>query len=118
MTEDADWREWPQDADGDVLRSLEAGGFDFSKPALIDFNVDFGSWPPPAAAIQAICKDYPSATMHEPNEHGGGYVQFQVYALVTYELVTGVQSDMSEVMAGFGGECCSWGVLYDPSAAG
>jgi len=59
---------WPTDADGDVLRRLQNGGFDFSKPTLIDFNV-------------------------------------------TYELVMNVQSEVTELMAPFRGECSSWGVL-------
>lgn len=27
---------WPADADGDVLRRLQSGGFDFSEPCTID----------------------------------------------------------------------------------
>lgn len=30
---------WPDDADGDVLRRMQRTGFDFSKPCLIDCNV-------------------------------------------------------------------------------
>lgn len=35
---------WPNDADGGVLRRLQADGFDFSRPCVIDCNVDFEQW--------------------------------------------------------------------------
>jgi len=35
--------QWPDDADGDVLRRMKARGFDFNQPCLVDFNVDFDS---------------------------------------------------------------------------
>jgi hypothetical protein len=50
---------WPTDVDGDVLREIEAGGFDFSKPTLIDFNVDFETWPPPKNAVDVLAQDFP-----------------------------------------------------------
>ena len=32
--------DWPNDADGDVLRRMKESGFDFSKIHSIDFNID------------------------------------------------------------------------------
>jgi hypothetical protein len=106
---------WPADVDGDVLRSLEEGGFDFASPALIDFNVDFQHWPPARAAIEALARHYPGLEVHDPEgEEEVGYLQFQVYALVTYELVMNIQSEVTELMAPFRGECSSWGLLVTP----
>jgi hypothetical protein len=101
---------WPNDADGDVLRRLEADGFDFSKPRLIDFNVDFETWPPAAEAVRLLACEYPSAALVAPDEHGEGYIEFQVHAIPSYELVTGVQDNVSKLMAPFHGVCNSWGV--------
>jgi len=106
---------WPGDADGDVLRRLQNGGFDFSTPTLIDFNVDFQNWPPPPAAVSVLSRHYPSLKVYEPDGEYGGYLKFQVYALVTYELVTNIQSEVTELMAPFQGECSSWGVLVTPT---
>jgi len=102
---------WPTDADGDVLRALQDGGFDFSKPTLIDFNVDFQNRPPPPAALNVLSRHYPSLEICEPDGEADGYLLFQVYALVTYELVMNVQSEVTELMAPFQGECSSWGVF-------
>ena len=102
---------WPSDAGGDVLRRLEQSGFEFSQSILIDFNVDFQSWPPPAAAIAAISRRYPSVRAHEPDGEFAGYLQFQVFARVTHELVTNIQHEVTDLMSPFDGECSSWGVL-------
>lgn len=105
--------QWPDDADGDVLRGMEEDGFDFSRQHAIDFNVDFESWPPMPQAIAILKRHYPSATIQEPEDDGAGYVQFQVTALVSYDLVMKVQRDVSTLMADFGGRCESWGVMQE-----
>ena len=102
---------WPTDADGDVLRRLQEGGFDFSKPCLIDFNVDFSEWPPSQQAVRLLSGTYPSVKVYEPDGDGAGYIQFQIYAPLTYELVMRIQATTTELMAPFNGECVSWGVF-------
>jgi hypothetical protein len=37
---------WLADPDGDALLRLAEDGFDFSKPGLVEFSVEFRSWPP------------------------------------------------------------------------
>ena len=103
-------RPWPDDADGDVLRRLEARGFDFSERCLVDFNVDFASWPAPPVAMATLEHLFPSSKAY-PSAEGGGYVQFQIYGTLTYELVVTMQRIVSAEMAKFGGICESWGVL-------
>lgn len=104
---------WPSDADGDVFRRLERSGIDFSKPIVIDFNVDFEVWPPKEEAVALIRRSYPNATVHEPCGEDQGYVRFQVHAPVSYDLVMWVQREISNLLAEFGGRCESWGVLQD-----
>ncbi len=106
---------WPNDADGDVLRRLQESGFDLSKATLIDFNVDFQIWPPPTEAVALLSREYPSLKLYPPDDNGDGYLQFQVYALASYELVMNVQSHVTELMAPFKGECDSWGILQEPA---
>jgi hypothetical protein len=104
---------WPDDADGAVLRRLEESGFDFSKPCLIHFEVDFETWPPAPAAVSLLSREYPSATLNEPDGDDEGYIDFQVYAIPSYSLVTGVQQYVTDLMAPFHGECLAWGVWQE-----
>lgn len=104
----------PSDADGDALQPLEQSGFDFSKSTLIDGNVDFQSWPPPAAAIAALSRHYPSVRAYEPVGEFAAYLQFQVFARVTDELVTDIQQEIADLMSPYDGECSSWGVILSP----
>ena len=103
--------DWPSDADGDVFRRLFANGFDFSKPHSVDYNVDFNVWPPAKAAINQLESMFGSIKIYEPDEHGDGYIQFQIIAPVTYETVTTIQRTVSAAMEPFGGICDSWGVM-------
>ena len=105
--------DWPNDVDGDVLRRMEESGFDFSKSHEIDFNVDFDRWPPMPEALALIRLRYPNTVVHEPFGEDRGYVQFQVHARVTYDLVMRIQRETSALMADFGGYCQSWGVMQD-----
>jgi hypothetical protein len=108
---EGDLERWPIDVDGDALLRLAEDGFDFSKPCLIEFTVDFRSWPPHRDAMKRLSREYPSAAVCATDEDHDGYLEFQVYALVTYELVTNIQSYVTEVMAPYHGVCSSWGVL-------
>lgn len=99
------------DPDGDALLRLAENGFDFSKPGLVEFSVDFRSWPPPRGAMACLSRDYPSASVCVTDDDRDGYLEFQVYALVSYELVTNIQSYVTEMMAPYQGVCSSWGVV-------
>ena len=104
--------DWPDDDDGDVLRNLAAASFDFAKPRSVDYNVDFESWPPPKEALDILRSMYGELGLYPSDEHGDGYVQFQIVDLVSYEGVTSVQRRTSAAMQPFGGICESWGVLH------
>jgi Regulator of ribonuclease activity B len=102
---------WPVDADGDVLRRLQAQGFNFSEPHTIDFNVEFRQWPPTHEALKLLRTRYPNLEVVEPDADSPGYVSFQVLGQVSYEHITSVQRSISSLVANFGGACESWGVL-------
>ena len=105
---------WPSDADGAALRSLEVGGFDFSKPALVEFEVDFESWPPCPEALRLMAREYPSVTVCTTGDERMGYLEFQVYALVSYELVGNVRGYVAELLYPYRGTCSSWRVQGTP----
>lgn len=100
---------WPIDADGDVFRSLQESGFDFSTVALIDFNVDVPNADAMADAMDAAVDAYPDAAMREEDT----YFVVQLEARLTYELVIETQKKLTALAAPFGGKCDSWGVLSD-----
>lgn len=108
---------WPNDEDGDVLRRLEESGFNFDKEVEIDFNIDFNHWPLTNEEKEKIKSLYPGALFYDPDEDDieegnlTGYVQFQLIAKLTYELVMGTQKKATEQMKQFGGWCESWGVM-------
>ena len=108
---------WPNDADGDVFRRLEAHGFDFGKPHTVDYNVDFDHWPPDSEALEVLRRQYGSVEVYEPDGDYSGYVQFRVCGPVTYESVTDVQRRTTAAMQPHGGVCESWGVLQEPPAS-
>lgn len=107
-----DSESWPSDADGDVLRRLQASDFDFGLEYNIDFNVDFESWPPPSSFLEQLRATYPSAQAIDPDQNDNGYVRFVVRSRITYQLVKFVQQSVSQMAAPFGGVCESWGVLH------
>ncbi len=103
---------FPDDADGDVLKRLDESGFDFSKPTTIDFNVDFDSWPPHPDAIAKLREFAVSIQINEPDGEYSGYILFNIHQVLSYELVTEIQEKFTTLMADYGGVCESWGVLH------
>lgn len=103
--------DWPNNADGDVFRRLKDAGLEFSKPYKIDFNVDFVSWPPKPEAMAMLSAWFSSAKIVEPHADHPGYAEFQVFEILSYEMIVGIQMRVSKAMKPFGGVCESWGVL-------
>lgn len=105
---------WPKDADGDVLRRMKQSGFNFDKEVAIDFAIEFEQWPLDETVIQALKRHCPSFDLVAPaSSSEKGFAQFQVFGLVTYELVTTTQANANQEFRQFGGICESWGVLQD-----
>lgn len=99
---------WPEDADGDVFRSLAEDGFDFSVETLIEFNVELGDPDTTSAAIDAALGVYPDAAIGLEDD----YFIVQLQALLTYDLVITVQQKLTAATETFGGSCDSWSVMH------
>jgi Regulator of ribonuclease activity B len=104
---------WPYDAHGDGLRKLHADGFDFSKRVLIDFKVFFEVRPHKDAMVR-LSQEYPSVAWCGIDDESAGYLEFQVYALLSYDLVNNTTSYVTELMSPYRGACLSWGVDFEP----
>ena len=110
---------WLADPVGEALLKLAEDGFDFSKPGLVEFIVNFRNWPPPRGAMACLSRAYPSASVCVTDDDRDGYLEFQVYALVSFELVTNIQSYVTELMSPYRGICSSWDVVRSsPSLEG
>ena len=104
---------WPAGADGDVFRRLAQAGFDFDRTYAIDFNIDFEAWPPPPALVVHLRRNYPQLEGVEPDGDSPGYLHVVVRDKLTYQLVTFIQTAISELVRPYGGVCESWGVLHE-----
>ena len=108
---------WPDDADGDLLRMLEEKGFDFDNEVTIDFEIDFDHWPLSKKEIDAITRCYPGCEFNDPDEEDiaagevNGTVNLQINSKVTYEFIVKTQEEITNSVKQYGGWCESWGVL-------
>jgi hypothetical protein len=111
--------DWSNDVDGEVLSGLEADHFDFSKEYHVEFNVDFEEWPPAEEAVRLLKSKYAEIEIVDPEEgeleedRCNGYLTFQIKNRVTYEFVTQIQKEVTDLMRSFGGWCESWGVMEE-----
>jgi len=105
---------WPNDADGDVLRRLQDDGFDFSASHEVDYMVDFDPWPPAPAALAKLEALYGKVELHAPDQDDDGYAEVKLQGKLSYETVVGTQRAISDAMQPYGGYCNSWGVMHEP----
>jgi hypothetical protein len=96
---------WPNDADGDVMRRLQSNGFSFDREAEIDFNIDFDQWPPDPSVIDILQNELPSAKVSVQDD----YILVQLRAWLTYPFVIKMQAELTQISAAFGGRCETWG---------
>lgn len=104
---------WPNDADGDVLRRMQSRGFDFSKTYVIDFNVDFGTWPPSEEVFQILQRAFPTADIYDYSDSEDPHLLLKIEEKLTYDFVIGTQARVTVLVKDYGGRCDSWGILHD-----
>lgn len=98
---------WPDDVDGDVMRRLQNNNFDFDREVVIDFNIDFKTWPPSEKAMDALARVRSDALIKATEDE---YVGICITARVTYDFVMSMQAELTKVAKPFGGWCDTWGV--------
>ncbi|MBR1208016.1 MULTISPECIES: ribonuclease E inhibitor RraB [unclassified Bradyrhizobium] len=104
--------DWPNDADGDVLRRLANDRFDFLTAHVVDFVIDFADRPSPEA-LTLLRQNYPLAVIHNDTEYGPNSLLIQLQSVVTYDFITTTQAGITELLKPFGGICESWGVMNE-----
>lgn len=103
---------WPDDDDGQVLRRLRDTGFDFSKKYIVDFVIDFETWPPDMHVRERILKEFPNIVEYTDVESGQSTLIVKVEDFLTYRFVVETQARLTELASESGGWCDSWGVLH------
>ncbi len=104
---------WPDDVDGDVLRSLTRDNYDFDAITEIVFHVEVKQWPPQAKILELLKREYKNVEVVHPEpgaEDDEGFVQFSIYDKLSYDRVTHTQRQVTEMVDSYGGSCDSWSV--------
>ncbi|HEX7029300.1 MAG TPA: ribonuclease E inhibitor RraB [Gammaproteobacteria bacterium] len=112
---------FPDDANGDVLRRMTRHGFDFSKPHPVEFFAVF----PTEAAADAVARQYVADHESDPlenietsaHEPGGMELMLVKNMFVTYENIKRFEAVMRQRVAAQGGRLDGWGVMQDEPEA-
>jgi regulator of RNase E activity RraB len=103
--------QYPDDADGDALRKVEAAGADMSQPMVIEFSIEA---PDPESArriAERVSEHGFDPTIHESDDDDSVSVYCARTMLATYEGVVAEQARLTELSAAFGGTCDGWGTF-------
>lgn len=110
---------FPDDDDGDVLRSLQKKGVDLSQPRSIDFYC-YARDRSTAERIAAILDERGvKSDVFDSDEPEPAHQRYSVYAskwmVPDYEELLRIQAELNAVLARFGTSCDGWGTLVDPA---
>ena len=104
--------DFPGDAHGDALRRIYADeDFNPENEYLIDFNVDFNSWPPSNEAIKILEAKYGKVDYYEDDDGKDGYLNVQINGLVSYDFIISKMDEISEMIENEDGYSNCWGVM-------
>jgi hypothetical protein len=102
--------EYPDDENGDVLRSLEIDGDDLSKPRDINFSLVFDDESSAREFIRTVQID---DAQIELSDHGGGESMWDVtitYHMVpTHRDITAIERHLERLVSPLGGRNDGWG---------
>ena len=102
---------YPDDADGDALRRVEAGGADMTRPMRIEFTIEVSD-----LALAKSIAELVSSHGYEPDiivsdEDGSLSVCCAKMMLATYDGVVSGQAELTRLCKPFGVICDSWGTF-------
>lgn len=110
---------FPDDDDGDVLRSLQKKGVDLSQPR----GIDFYCWARDQATAEQIAALLDSrgfkSDVSDSDESEPADQRYSVYAakwmVPDYEDLLRIQAELNVLLFRFGTCCDGWGTLVDPA---
>jgi len=110
--------DYPNDADGDVLRSLAAKGVDLTQPRRLEFYC-YAATVLIAQKIAKKLTDLGFKCDIFEDEEVTDDTRISVYAervmVPSYQAVTRVQDELNILLKEFGTHCDGWATLVDPS---
>ena len=110
--------EFPGDANGDVLRRMEAHGFDFSREHEIEFFAVFATDEEAKQIAQLYLADHRSGDRltnieTAPHEVGGMELTLAKMMLPTYENITAFELKLADRASTVEGYLDGWGVMQE-----
>jgi hypothetical protein len=107
----------PNDADGDAMRRVIAGGADLTRSMRIDFQIDC----PDLATAQAIgarvSRDEFEVSVYQNSEHTSATCGCSRDMLLEHSELVRIQAQLSEIARPFGGRCEAWGTFGNTRSA-
>lgn len=103
--------DYPEDADGDALRSIAASGSDMSRPMLIDFAIDASSKSIAQACLAALEDAGFQATLYQDDEEQRWSVYCPIRMIAEYDAIVRTQKILGELVADLGGTPDGWGTF-------
>lgn len=105
--------EFPNDANGDVLRSIFESGMDLSVPHDIDF-VHLFAQETKAVVMRDRVRQMGLQADVEPNDTVGGFdVRVVVRIVPTHANITRTELQLAAIATESGGQADGWGVLQE-----
>ncbi|OYY73220.1 MAG: hypothetical protein B7Y40_10420 [Gammaproteobacteria bacterium 28-57-27] len=109
---------FPNDENGDVLRRMEASGFDFSVPHDVEFFAVFRTEAEADTVARQFVADRTGgdpvvAIETQPAERGGMELMVVKSMVVTYENVSAFEQRLAQRVSQHDGYMDGWGVLQE-----
>jgi hypothetical protein len=108
---------YPNDANGDALRRMEAQGDDLTRPRNIDFTVAFAD----ASSAERFAEHFRalghtvSVELTESNQDFPWDVVVVQHMVPSYDGITNFENLLQSVADGWGGHNDGWGCFSDPT---
>ena len=108
--------QFPNDANGDVLRRMQSSGFDFTKPHDVEFFAVFRTEKMADSVAMEFVADSKAGDKYKaintkPATRGGMELRLVKSMLVTYENVTAVERKLAKRVSKHDGYMDGWGVF-------
>ncbi len=110
-------QDYPDDADGDALRSIAASGSDMSRPMVIDFAIDTGSKSIAQACLAALEDAGFEASLYQDEEDQRWSVYCPIVMRADYDGIVRTQKNQGELVAEHGGTPDGWGTFGNANGA-
>lgn len=109
---------YPDDANGDVFRSLEENNFDFSKEYPVDFYAVYATEEESDSIAKLYVEDWRNGDAFKkietrPCDKGGMELELVPIMKLTYENVVSFENRLAERTSKVNGYLDGWGVLSD-----